>query len=202
MQNETSVLISALNHKRRTTLNVALCLSEKHLSDVEPYLSFLFFSHKNDSHLSWWGIHCLPNALNQSVVWSALFPWWRELMQSKCSHQILQQPLPVLVSAFRPLLHPQSYLCTSSEHVPCLLKCKDREIFSQFHCQIIPPVENAWLQYRPVSLALWKYHSSPTTKIKNSDSKLFSSKIDLFHMRKKKGGFVAHRANICLCWMR
>lgn len=76
---------------------MALCLSEKHFSDVELFLSFLFLSHKNDSHLSWWGI---PNILNQSVVRGALFPWWRELMRSKCRHQSLQQLLPVLISAF------------------------------------------------------------------------------------------------------
>lgn len=42
----------------------------------------------------------LPNTLNQSVVWSTFFPWWRGSMQSKCHHQSLQQRLPVLVSAF------------------------------------------------------------------------------------------------------
>lgn len=82
------------------------------------------------------------------------------------------------------LLHPQSYFYILSEHVPCLLRCKDRERFSQL--QIIPPIERALLQYRPVSLAIWKYHISPTTKIKNSDRKLFSSKMDFFHIRRRR----------------
>lgn len=34
------------------------------------------------------------------------------------------------------LLHPQSYLYTSSKYIPSLLRCKDRESFFQFHWQI------------------------------------------------------------------
>lgn len=93
-----------------TQINISLMLSCPF-----PFINLFFLSPpKNDSHLSWQGIHRVSQTpwVKTSVVWSVFFPWWRGLIQRTFHHQVSQQPLPVLVGAFWPSCFTHSDICT------------------------------------------------------------------------------------------
>lgn len=148
-------------------LNMTLCLSENHLSDAELSPSFLliwFFSLTEMIHT------CLDEGFSESpkhpesacCMKCILSLMKRTNAKQTSSPKLTATPSSPCQCILAFSLHSQWYLYTSSEHVPCLLRYKDRKFFP------VSLSNNTTCRDRDclitVSLAIRKYHISPTKK--------------------------------------